>query len=69
MTPTSRIALTLLFIPLSLTAFAQAQKGEEPNDSSEMFDSNLDLNEIVVTATRAPRALKNTPVQTRLISA
>lgn len=69
MTPTSRIALTLLFIPLSLTDFAQAQKGEEPNDSSEMFDSNLDLNEIVVTATRAPRALKNTPVQTRLISA
>lgn len=41
----------------------------EPADTVGMYDPWIDLNEIVVTATRAPRALKDTPVQTRLITA
>lgn len=50
--------ICLLFSPL----FAY---GIEPADSSE----NFNLDEIVVTATRAPKLLKDTPVQTRVISA
>lgn len=41
----------------------------EPQDSISWIDRWIDLDEIVVTATRAPRALKGTPVQTRLITA
>lgn len=42
----------------------QAQTAEQPDTT----DNNFDLDEIVVTATRAPKLLKDTPVQTRLIS-
>lgn len=54
---------------LSLAPAAIASEVAEPSDSTETDDRWLNLDEIVVTATRAPRALKDTPVQTRLISA
>lgn len=43
--------------------------GAEPRDSAGKGTGWTDLDEIVVTATRAPRALKDIPVQTRIISA
>lgn len=58
-----------LFMILPFDAVASDHGGNEPSDSIEIFGSGIDLDEIVVTATRAPRMLKNTPVQTRLISA
>lgn len=65
----SAITMRALFMTLSLEAFASGPAGNEPVDSVGWSDTWIDLNEIVVTATRAPRALKNTPVQTRLITA
>lgn len=66
---TVAVCLALLSMTVSFTAVATEQGSDEPNDSTDMFDTWIDLNEIVVTATRAPRALKETPVQTRLITA
>lgn len=48
-------------------AGASAQETSEATDS--IADSYFDLTEVVVTGVRAPRLLKDTPVQTRLITA
>lgn len=48
-------------------AGASAQETSEATDS--LADSYFDLTEVVVTGVRAPRLLKDTPVQTRLITA
>lgn len=53
-------ALVLAVLP------AVAQESE-PADTFDLFDS--ELNEIVVTGTRAPKLLSNTPVQTVVITA
>ena len=63
------IPMAALFMTLSPKAIASNHGSNEPIDSIETLDSWIGLNEIVVTATRAPRALKDTPVQTRLITA
>lgn len=40
----------------------------EAAEKIDSLDLNFDLDEIVVTATRAPKLLKDTPIQTRLIT-
>lgn len=61
----------LCAVCLALSPVALAGDGDTAldNDTIGEYDPWIDLNEIVVTATRAPRALKDTPVQTRLITA
>ena len=59
----------VLFTAVALNALAADNDSHEPGDSVGTPDTWVDLNEIVVTATRAPRALKDTPVQTRLVTA
>lgn len=62
------VAVTLAALLIPLASKADETAVHEATDSLEINDSWIDLNEIVVTATRAPRALKDTPVQTRLIT-
>lgn len=62
------IAVTIAVMLIPLASKADETAVFEATDSLEINDSWIDLNEIVVTATRAPRALKDTPVQTRLIT-
>lgn len=62
------IAVTIAAMLIPLASKADETAVFEATDSLEINDSWIDLNEIVVTATRAPRALKDTPVQTRLIT-
>lgn len=58
-----------LIITAPLHAAAADNDSKLPQDSLGLDERWIDLNEIVVTATRAPRTLKDTPVQTRLITA
>ena len=64
-------ALCMLCVALPAAAAdgGDAPSGEHADSLAGFYDPWFDLNEIVVTATRAPRALKDTPVHTRLISA
>lgn len=62
-------AFAILFTAVSLDTVASDFSGAASTDSVGASGAWTDLDEIVVTATRAPRALKDTPVQTRLISA
>ena len=60
---TSRLHISLLMLGLYVHCFAQDPL---PIDTCDWDIVNL--NEIVVTGTRAPKLLKDTPVQTRLIT-
>ena len=58
-------------ITYCLIAAVALAKAPAPNDKKSKTDSvvtALDLNELVVTGTRTPKALKDTPIQTRLIT-
>ena len=63
------VPMAVMFMACPSGAAARDGGSAEPIDSIEQSVPDIDLSEIVVTATRAPRALKETPVQTRLISA
>ena len=57
----------LLMMGASALSVAQAQQmSAEDTDS---VSRNFDLHNVVVTGTRTPKLLKNTPIQTRLITA
>lgn len=60
---TLRLQISFLLAGLYIHSFAQ---GSFPTDTCDMDVMNL--NEVVVTGTRAPKLLKDTPVQTRLIT-
>ena len=64
--------LYILFIGATLICHAkQDQEGSLPIEregQGEGLDSTLYLNDVVVTGTRTPKLLKDTPIQTRLIT-
>ena len=53
--------LSTLLLTATLTATAQ--------NAADSIWRNMDLEQVVVTGTRTPKALKDTPIQTRVISA
>ena len=63
----------LLTIALTAAMPSRAVAGLSPlsdkSDTIEKASKCIDLDMVVVTATRAPRALKDTPVQTRIVTA
>jgi len=60
------MATSALLLLSSLIAPMATAAGEEAPDT--LAGSRFDLDEVVVTATRVPKLLKDTPVQTRLIT-
>lgn len=54
-----------MVLAMAAAGMATAPTAEAPVDT---VASNFNLDEVVVTATRAPKLLKDTPVQTRLIT-
>lgn len=65
-----RTGVTATSIILTSLLPSFATRAAEPADSTAAANAaaDFDLNEVVVTATRVPRLLKETPVQTRVIS-
>ena len=57
-----------LHISILLTGFAIHSFAQEPVRTDSCASDYLNLDEIVVTGTRVPKLLKDTPVQTRLIT-
>ena len=63
---TNTIKGYILAMVMVLCLFPSSIKGENAPDSLTL--SNFDLDEVVITATRIPKLLKDVPIQTRLIS-
>ena len=63
--------LAMALPPMVFAASPSADEGPYAVDSlvlDSLLSDSYDLNEVVVTGTRVPRLLKETPVQTRLIT-
>lgn len=61
--------LILILLPATFLSARAAQPASQPPIDIDSLERALSLNEIVVTGTRTPKLLKDTPVQTRLITA
>lgn len=67
--PATRLKSLSLAACVICAAHARADEATADSVAAPHADADLTLNEVVVTGTRAPKLLKDTPVQTMLITA